>query len=176
MNPRVSWGHVRIPLTPLFRNTWGVAIACGYLALPWLEKEKVEDKYVVNCRPKHREWSCRAPSGEGRGELPRRCLPGALQQPRDPARRVGDSRVEIAGKAPFQQGWIRPLSENQHSLESWGERWQAELDPNNSQPQHWDSLACREADAWRCWHCIRTLWTKLSTENLHGSNWNSLLL
>lgn len=57
-----------------------------------------------------------------------------------------------------------------------GERWQAELDPNKCQSQHWDSLACREADPWRCWHCIRTLWTKLSREDLHSSNWNSLLL
>lgn len=53
------------------------------LALLWLEKEKeketVEDKCVVNCRPKHRQWSCRGPLGEGRGELPRGCFPGALQ-------------------------------------------------------------------------------------------------
>lgn len=123
VNPCVSWGQpVRIPLTPLFRNTWGVAIACGYLALLWLEKEKVEDKCVVNCRPKHREWSCRAPSGEERRaakEVPSWCPPAASRS----SPKGGRQESWNCWKGPFPARLDQaPLWEPALSRELRGER------------------------------------------------------
>lgn len=87
---------MRIPLTLPLRNTWGVAVACGSLELLWLEQEKVEDKCVLT-----------ADSNTGGGAA------GPLQE------RIqgGAFLVTVEFKSP-ERGWIRPLSENEHSPES----------------------------------------------------------
>lgn len=144
-----------------------MATACRCLALLWLENW--EGRRQVCGWLQTRAVELQGPLGV------RRAAKGVLSWCPAAASR-SSPKGGTAELKLLKRGWIRPASENQNSAESWGDRWQAELDPNKSQSQPWDSLACREADPWRCWHCLRTLWTELSTENLHSSNWKSLLL
>lgn len=50
------------------------------------------------------------------------------------------SKLQAAEFNSLEKGQIRPIAENWYSQESCGERWQAQLDPNKSQSQCWESF------------------------------------
>lgn len=163
MSPCVFRGEpVRIPLILLLGSTWGVGIACRALALLWLEKEKVEDKCVVNCRPKHRQWS---------------------SSRRD---RSGESSQGDASPVPCSSLEIQPKGWETAELKLLGRGWvwepalvrglKGEM-ASRAWPKQIPVPAPGQLGLQGGWSLeMLALHKNTLNQTLHSSNWNSLLL